>query len=96
MKRIVLSGVLGLFMLGSALAASDVKFTFSGVAFPDGQLGTIQAATKTTKKTTITTCSYFSDPNNQYQGQFQSDEFASRNADEVQQFCLENYNNRQQ
>lgn len=96
MKRIVLSSVLGLFMFGSALAADNVKFTFSGVAFPDGQLGTIQVATKTTKKTTITTCSYFSDPNNQYLGQFQTDEFASSDANAIEQFCLENYNNKKQ
>ena len=96
MKRIVLGSFLGLFLFGSALAADVVKFTFSNVAYPDGVVGTIQAGSKTTKKGTVTNCGYYSNPNDRYLGEFESDEFSSRNADEVRQFCLENYNNRQQ
>ncbi|HXG68000.1 MAG TPA: hypothetical protein VNO70_23080 [Blastocatellia bacterium] len=97
MKSVFLSGVLGTFLIGSVLAADAdvVKFTFPDVAYPDGRVGTIQAGSKTNRKSTVTVCNYYSNPNNQYLGQFQSDEFSSRNADEVKQFCLENYNNRQ-
>ena len=96
MKRIFASGILGMFLLGSVMAVDSVKFTFSDVIFPDGQKGTIEAAVKQNKKTTVTTCSYFSDPNNQYQGQYQDSTFASMNADEVEQFCIQHYNEKQQ
>src|SRR5688500_6916694 len=96
MKRILASTVFAMFLLGSAMAADSVKFTFANVAFRDGQKGTIEGAVKTTKKTTVTTCSYFSDPNNTYLGQYHDATFASNNADEVLEFCQANFSNRQQ
>ena len=96
MKRVLASGILGVFLLGSVIAADSVKFTFSDVMYPDGQKGTVEATVKTNKKSTVTTCSYFSDPNNQYLGQYQDATFASRNADEVKQFCIDHYNDRTQ
>ncbi|HXG68001.1 MAG TPA: hypothetical protein VNO70_23085 [Blastocatellia bacterium] len=96
MKRVFVSSMLGIFLLGAVMAADSVKFTFSDVLYPDGQKGTIEAAVKTNKKSTVTTCSYFSDPNNQYLGQYQDATFASNNADEVRRFCLDHYNERQQ
>ena len=48
MKRILLSGILSVFMLGAAFAATSVKFTFQNAQFRDasGQVvatGTVQA-----------------------------------------------------
>jgi len=87
MKRIFATGVLGMFLLGSALAANVFKFTFEDVTFPDGRVGTIRASVKTTKKSTITVCEYESNPNDQFLGEFQGDDNTSTDAALVQQYC---------
>ena len=60
MKRALLSGFLGMFILGSAFAASAVKFTFTDVQLVDasGEVvkGTIQAGVTTNKSTTVVNC----------------------------------------
>ena len=78
-----------------ALAGPVTKFVFPDTTYPDGNMGTLRASSKITKKSTTTTCSYFSDPNEQYLGQFESLEFASADAATVLQFCLDNYDSRQ-
>ena len=80
---------------GSALgAATNAKFTFENVAFPNGTVGTIQAASKTTGNGgTLTNCGFY-DSAGKYLGQFQSASFASQDAADVRQFCLANFDNR--
>ena len=95
MKRIIATVVLGMFLLGSALAANVFKFTFSDVAFPDGRVGTIRASVKTTKKSAVTLCDYTSNPNDQSLGQFQGTDNTSTDAVEVRDYCLAHYGERQ-
>ena len=92
--------VLALLILPTAaLAAKSThfnnKYTFEDVTFSDGTTGVIEAASKQVDDSTFTTCSYYSDNYAQYLGQYQSDTFASADANEVEQFCLDNYVNRQ-
>jgi hypothetical protein len=94
-KRIIATGVLGLFILGSAFAANAFKFTFPDVTYPDGRTGTIQAGVKTTKKGTITLCDYYSNPNDQYLGQFQGTDNTSTDAVAVRDYCLSHFEDRQ-
>jgi hypothetical protein len=94
MKRVLSTFVLVLFMLGTALAANVFKFTFPGISYPDGRVGTIQASVKTTKRGSVTVCGYFSDPNDQYLGQFQGDDNTSTDAVVVRDYCLGHYGDR--
>jgi hypothetical protein len=95
MKRLLAVSGLTLVLIGSVMATSVVKFSFPDVTYPNGQVGTIRAGVKTTKKSNVTVCDYFSDPNDQYLGQFQDGTFASDNATEVLNFCLEHFDERQ-
>jgi hypothetical protein len=94
MKRVFATGVLSLFVLGSALAANLFKFTFEDVAYPDGRVGTIQASVRINPRSEITVCSYFSSPNDQYLGQFQSTDNSSTDAVVVRDFCLAHFSER--
>lgn len=95
MKRVAIVTVGALCLAGLALAANVFKFTFSDETYPDGRTGTIRASTKITKKSTFTVCGYFGDPNDQFLGEFQDDAFASADAAEVEQFCLDHFDERQ-
>ena len=102
MKRVLLSGIMGAFIFASAFAATSVKFTFSEVDFVDASgtvvaTGTIQAAVKTNKNNDLITCSYFTDPTNQYVGQFQGTDptVNGDSAADVRSFCERNFQNRQ-
>jgi shikimate kinase len=77
------------------MAANVFKFTFSEVSYPDGRIGTIQASVKTTKKGSITVCGYYSDPNDQYLGQFQDTDNTSTDAVDVRDYCLSHFEERQ-
>jgi hypothetical protein len=68
MKRSFIT--VGLLLALAAIGvAQDVELTFSGVTYPDGREGTIQASLKATGNgSQVTVCSYFSDPNEQYLG----------------------------
>ena len=96
MKRFLIPAALTLAMIAMA-AASMVKLTFPGTIYPDGREGTIQASVKTTGNgSQLTVCSYFADPNNQYLGQHQANTaFSPVVADDVKQFCLDNFAARQ-
>lgn len=94
MKQIAVTAVLGLLLVGAAHAANVFKFTFPDVAYPDGRVGTIQAGVKLTKKAAITVCDYYSDPNDQYLGQFQDTDNVSFDAVVVRDYCLGHYGDR--
>lgn len=91
---VVASIAVGLAM-ALVLAGPVTKYEFPDTTYPDGNAGTLRASTKITKKSSVTTCNYFADPNDQYLGQFQSFDPAPTDADGVLSFCLANYDNRQ-
>jgi hypothetical protein len=102
MKRALLSGFLGMFILGSAFATSAVKYTFTDVQFVDASgavvgTGTIQAGVKTTRKSTVVNCGYFTNPNDQFAGEFEAinPPVNVDSASAVQSFCEANFANRQ-
>ena len=94
MKRILAIAILGIFLLGSALGANVFKFTFSDVSYPDGRVGTIRASVKIVKRGDVTVCGYFSDPNDQYLGQFEGTDNASTDAVVVRDYCMAHYGDR--
>ena len=94
MRRVFVASVLGSFLLVSAMAANVFKFTIAGVEYPDGGVGTIQASVKITKKGSVTVCGYFSDPNDQYLGQFEGTDNTSTDAVVVRDYCLTHYDDR--
>ena len=89
-------------MLGAAFAATSVKFTFQNAQFRDasGQVvatGTVQAGVKTTRKSQVITCNYFVSPDDQYAGDFETDDptINADSAEAVLKVCEDNYANRQ-
>ena len=95
MKKSLLAFLFTLALVAMA-AAGTVKLTFPDTLYPDGRLGTIEASVKTTGNgSQLTVCSYFADPNFQYLGQYQANtSFSPVIADDVKQFCLDNFDNR--
>lgn len=74
---------------------NNQKFEFTGVTFPDGTEGTIRAGVKITKKSTTAVASYFTS-DEEYLGQYQEvDGFSSTDRDEVLQWALDHYDDRQ-
>jgi hypothetical protein len=94
MKRVLATGVLGLFILGLALAANLFKFTIPDVSYPDGRVGTIQASVRINPRGAITVCGYYSNPNDQYLGQFQGTDNSSTDATVVESYCLNHFGDR--
>jgi hypothetical protein len=96
MKRSLIT--VGLLLALAAIGvAQNVKLTFSGVIYPDGREGTIQASVKTNGNgNQLTVCTYFSDPNEQFLGQYQSTtNFSPVVTDDVKQFCIAHFGDRQ-
>jgi hypothetical protein len=96
MKRYLATGAL-LLALASIGVAQNVKLTFSGITYPDGREGTIQASVKAAGNgDQLTVCTYFSDPHEQFLGQYQArTDFSPVVTDDVQQFCLAHFGDRQ-
>ncbi|MFP5261349.1 MAG: hypothetical protein ACLGJB_05520 [Blastocatellia bacterium] len=88
MKRLVATLVLGLVLLGSALAANVFKFTFPEVTYPDGRTGTITASVKTTKSGSVTVVDFYSSPNDKFLGEFQGTDNTSTDAAVVRDYAL--------
>jgi hypothetical protein len=102
MKRVFLAGVLGVFILGSALAASAVKFTFTGVDLVDAsgavvvENGTIRAGVKTTRRSNVVHCGYYTE-DDKYAGDFEADDptVNGDSASAVKTYCEQNFQDRQ-
>jgi hypothetical protein len=94
MKRVLATGVLGLFLLDLTLAANLFKFTIADVSYPDGRVGTIQASVRINPRSAITVCGYYSSPNDQYLGQFQGTDNLSTDAVVVESYCLNHFGDR--
>ena len=73
------------------------KFTFEGVTLVDGELvvedAIIEAAVKDKKndKQDFTECVYFTDGYEENLGTFGTGDFASLDADEVREFCVDSF-----
>jgi hypothetical protein len=87
MRRLIAVSILALSISGYALAAGVFKITFPDVTYSDGRVGTIQASVKTTRNGSVTVCGYFSDPNDQYLGQFEGTDNFSTDALVVKEYC---------
>lgn len=85
---------MALLVPATVVTAGATKFSFNDVTFSDGTTGEIEASSKDGKKSDFTTCSYYSDDYAEYLGYYESDEFASTEADEVKEFCLDNFEER--
>lgn len=96
MKRYVVAAALLLALVAIGYAEM-VKLTFPGTTYPDGREGTIQASVKMNGNGgQLVVCTYFSDPNEQYLGQYQANTtFNPIIADDVKQFCLDHFSDRQ-
>ena len=88
MKRIIATSVLGLLLLGSALAANTFKFTFPGTTYPDNRTGTIQVSVRATKSGTVTVCDFYSSPDDKWLGVYQGDDNTSTDAVVVRDYAL--------
>jgi hypothetical protein len=80
--------VLALTVAASA-AAAVTKYTFRNVTFSDGTTGVIYAGVKVTNKSTLTACDYHSSTGASLG--YYADSFASDDPAAVQQFCLDNF-----
>ncbi len=94
MKRLLIPVLLA-FGLATATGASAAvtKYTFDGVTFSDGTSGVIEAAVKTTNKSHVTVCNYYSTGHVDFLGYYQdyNGSFASMDPAAVEQFCLDHY-----
>ena len=74
------------------------KFTFNDVTHPDGTTGEITASVKNTNTSHLWYCGYFSDDFQQSLGYFEefSDTQIEADAAAVEQFCLANFDEREQ
>jgi len=93
-KRIIATTVLALVLLGSALAANVFKFTFPGVTYSDGRVGTIQVSIRTTKNGSVTVCDYYSSPDDKSLGEFQGTDNTSMDAVVVRDYALSHFGDR--
>lgn len=77
-------------------AAKVTKFTFNDVMYPDGTTGEIEASVKSTNKSHLTYCGYFSDDYQESLGYYEefSEATASTDPGEVESFCLESFDER--
>ncbi len=92
-----------LFIIPAAVTAKNTdkfneKFEFTGVSLDDGTTavtdGIIEAGSKSVDHSDLTVCGYYT-PDWDFLGQFQSSDFSSENAGDVENFCVQNFGNRQ-
>lgn len=69
------------------------KFEFTGVALPDGTTGTIRAGSKKNNNGQDTNCGYYTSED-AFLGLFDTQAFASADAEAVRTFCLDHYDDR--
>jgi hypothetical protein len=94
MRRVIAISVLGMILLGSALAANVFKFTFPDVTYSDSRTGTITASVKTTKQGTVTVVDFYSSPNDKFLGEFQGTDNTSTDAVVVRDYALSHFADR--
>ena len=82
-------------VLTASAFAGVTKYTFNDVTYPDGTTGEIEAGVKDTNKSDLTNCTYFSDDYREALGYY-ADPVVFTTAEEVRQFCLDHFDERQQ
>jgi len=92
---ITLSVLMGSLVITSAVFAAKTKYEFSDVEI-NGQIVEIEASVKDNKKTEFSTCTYYSVDYAEWLGQYHADVIAGENAEDVKDFCVENFENRSQ
>ena len=92
---ISLSVVMASLLVTSAVFAAKTKYEFSNVDI-DGQIVEIEASVKDNKNNEFSTCSYYSEDYEGFLGQYQEAVVAGETAEEVKDFCVENFDNRSQ
>ncbi len=70
----------------------NLKFHFDPVTLPNGEEGEIYAGSKLNQNSMFTNCQYVSASENY--SQFGSESFASSDPQEVEQFCLDHFDER--
>jgi hypothetical protein len=80
-------------VIAASATAGVTKYTFTGVEFPDGNVGVIYAGVKVTNKSNLTACGYHSSDGHSLG--YYADSFASDDPAAVRQFCLDSYHERQ-
>ena len=82
--------------LAGTAQAKVTKYTFNDVAFPDGTSGEIEASVKTTNKSQLVYCGYFSSGYADSLGYYQQfTDSPPTTADGVETFCLDHYGDRE-
>ena len=97
MKRLVVIGTLALglsLVLSPSAAAKVQKYTFDPVTYPDGSTGVIEASVKTTNKSDLSYCGYFTDDYMESLGYYQAQGFATDDPDVLLQWCLDHFEDR--
>ena len=94
MRSIALLLVASVLTLGLAASAAArvTKYTFRDVPFPDGTTGIIYAGVKQVNRSNLTACNYFTNDGRSLG--YYADDFASDDAAAVEQFCLDNFDER--
>jgi len=81
---------------GAIARATNEKYEFTNVTFPDGTVGTIRAGVKITKKASTAVASYFTAADG-YLGEYEEvNGFASTDPGQVLQWALDHYGSIQQ
>lgn len=84
-------------VVAGAVHAKNTKYTFNDVEIEtdDGALIVeIEASVKDTNKSDYSQCSYYTDDFEDHLGQYAEDVIAGETAEEVLDFCVNNFENR--
>lgn len=83
------------FALATVAQAANTKYTFNDMDI-DGVIVEIEAGVKTTNKNDYSNCTYFTDDYRDVLGYYAAPVFAGDTAEEVLQFCVNNFDERTQ
>lgn len=94
-KRLILVTLMILLTLAltTTALAKNTKYTFNDVVI-DSEVLEIEAGVKANNKNDYSNCSYFADDYAESLGYYADKEFAGDTADEVLDFCVDNFENR--
>ena len=93
-RAVVLVVMAGLLSIPAAASASVTKFDFDNVAFPDGTTGVIYASVKDNHNNSNTYCE-FATESGEFLGYYQEPDVVFSQPDQVEQFCLDHFGDRQ-
>ncbi len=85
--------LLAIFVVAGAVHAANTKYEFNDVTIGERTVE-IEAAVKDNKKSDYSVCSYYSDDYAEFLGQYAEDTLAGDTAEDVLNFCVENFESR--